>query len=180
MNQTAYAMARYGREAILSATPAQLLVMLCDRLMLDLGRAEQAQVQQDWQAASAQLLHAQDILMELSASLDVTVWDGAEDLLALYQYAHTALVNANVYRNVGLTREAASLMGPICDSWRQAAQSLPAGQSPSAGQSLPAGQPLPGAQAAANPFAARPAAPASPFAAWDHSPREAGGTLGVG
>jgi flagellar protein FliS len=167
------AMARYGRDAVLSATPAQLLVMLCDRLMLDLGRAEQAQVQQDWAAASAQLLHAQDILMELSASLDVTVWDGADDLLALYQYANTALVNANIYRNVELTREAASLMGPICAAWRQAAQSLPAGQTPAA-------QPLPGAPAATNPFAASQAASASPFAAWDSSPRAAGGTLGVG
>ncbi|GAA3672965.1 hypothetical protein GCM10023081_09160 [Arthrobacter ginkgonis] len=168
------AMARYGRDAVLSATPAQLLVMLCDRLMLDLGRAEQAQVQQDWAAASAQLLHAQDILTELSVSLDRTVWDGADDLLALYQYAHTALVNANIYRNVELTREAASLMGPICAAWRQAAQSLPAAQP------LPAGQGLPGTPAAANPFAASQAAPASPFGAWDSSPRAAGGTLGVG
>ena len=167
---TADAMARYGRDSVLSATPAQLLVMLCDRLMLDLGRAEQAQVQQDWSAASVQLIHAQDIVMELSASLDVTVWDGAGDLLALYQYANTALVNANVYRNVELTREAAALLAPICESWRQAAQSLPAAQA-----SRPAA-----AQAFAQPAAAPAAPAASPFSAWDQSSHRSGGTLGIG
>jgi len=171
---TADAMARYGRDSVLSATPAQLLVMLCDRLMLDLGRAEQAQVQQDWSAASVQLIHAQDIVMELSASLDVTLWDGAADLLALYQYANTALVNANIYRNVELTREAASLLAPICESWRQAAHSLPAAQAS-----------RPAAQAFAQPaqaFAqsAPSAPPASPFSAWDQASHRSGGTLGIG
>lgn len=171
---TADAMARYGRDAVLSATPAQLLVMLCDRLMLDLARAEQAQVQQDWPAASVQLIHAQDIVMELSASLDVTAWDGAADLLALYQYANTALVNANIYRNVELTREATSLLAPICESWRQAAQSLPAGQAlPAAQASRPAA-----AQAFAQPAPSAPAA--SPFSAWDQASHRSGGTLGIG
>ena len=42
----------YGREAVLSATPARLLTMLYDRLLLDLGRAQVAQQGSDWATAS--------------------------------------------------------------------------------------------------------------------------------
>ena len=51
--------AQFNRESILSATPARLLTMLYDRLLLDLNRAQAAQLNQDWQVASENLLHAQ-------------------------------------------------------------------------------------------------------------------------
>ncbi|WP_349814687.1 flagellar export chaperone FliS [Curtobacterium sp. MCJR17_043] len=54
--------AQYTNEAVLSATPAQLVTMLYDRLLLDLHRAETAQVASDWDAARDQLMHAQAIV----------------------------------------------------------------------------------------------------------------------
>jgi len=96
--------AQYGADAVLSATPVQLVTMLYDRLLLDLSRAVVAQEATDWAAAGEQLLHAQAIVAELSSSLRIDVWDGGEGLLALYSYASTALVNANVHRDVAVTR----------------------------------------------------------------------------
>jgi len=114
------------RESVLSATPAQLVTMLYDRLLLDLARAEAAQVSEDWPTASASLVHAQDIVAELSSSLDVTAWKGGNDLLAIYAYLTKQLIAANVAHDVELTRECSRLLGPLRWAWLAAAQNLTA------------------------------------------------------
>ncbi|PPL15264.1 flagellar export chaperone FliS [Microterricola pindariensis] len=118
--------AQLGRDAVLSATPVRLLTMLYDRLLLDLSRAEQAQLAENWPAASEQLQHAQAILTELSGSLKLDVWDGADGLLALYTYVTNALVMANIHRDVARTRESIVLLEPLRQTWHDAAAILPA------------------------------------------------------
>lgn len=117
---------RYGQDAVLSATPVQLLTMLYDRLMLDLGRAEAAQVQTQWNDASNHLQHAQSIVAELTSSLKADIWDGSEGLRGLYTYVLTALMTANIQRDVARTRECIELLEPLRQAWHQAAEELPA------------------------------------------------------
>lgn len=119
---------QYNRDAILSATPVRLLTMLYDRLLLDLNRAEAAQLAQDWPVASENLLHAQAIIAELSSTLKVDEWDGGPGLLALYGYASTVLIDANVNRDPGCTREGIRMLEPLRTAWHEAAASLPAQQ----------------------------------------------------
>jgi flagellar protein FliS len=97
--------------------------MLYDRLLLDLRRAEAAQHTADWQAASDNLLHAQDIVAELSGSLKPGMWNGADGLQALYEYVRMALVNANIHRDPARTREAIALLTPLQEAWPLAADS---------------------------------------------------------
>ncbi len=113
--------AQLNREAILSASPARLLTMLYDRLLLDLNRAEAAQLAQDWIAASDNLVHAQDIIAELVSSLNTDSWDGAQGLQSLYAFATQTLVNANIRRDPALTRQAISLLEPLRQAWHEAA-----------------------------------------------------------
>ena len=112
--------AQLNREAILSASPARLLTMLYDRLLLDLNRAEAAQQSQDWIAASDNLIHAQDIIAELVSSLNTDSWDGAHGLQSLYAFATQTLVNANIRRDPALTRQAISLLDPLRQAWHEA------------------------------------------------------------
>jgi len=128
--------AQYNSEAVLSATPAQLVTMLYDRLMLDLHRAEQAQTASDWVGAREQLLHAQAIVGELSSSLRIDIWDGGEGLLAIYNYASTSLVTANVHRDVAATRDAIRILEPLRRAWHDAARAMPA---PTVGPTVPGG-----------------------------------------
>lgn len=130
---TTRARQQYSRDAILSASPARLLTMLYDRLLLDLHRAAAAQETAQWQAASDNLLHAQDIVAELTVTLRPGMWDGAERLRDIYDYVRTALVNANIHRDVARTREAITLLEPLRQSWHAAAASLPAEQPASSG-----------------------------------------------
>jgi flagellar protein FliS len=124
-NDFAAQRAKYNRDAILSATPGTLLTMLYDRLLLDLGRAEAAQEREDWDVARENLLHAQDIVAELSSSLRIDAWDGAAALFGLYTYVSGLLVTANIHRNVAHTRECIAVLEPLRQVWYVAAAELP-------------------------------------------------------
>ena len=123
---TMAARSQYNRDAILSATPVRLLTMLYDRLLLDLNRAEAAQVGGDWSTASTNLVHAQAIISELMSSLKVDAWEGGEGLFGLYTYVSNTLISANVHRDVERTREGIALLEPLRQAWHEAAGALPA------------------------------------------------------
>lgn len=113
--------ARFVDDSIATASPARLLTMLFDRLVLDLVRAETAQESGDRTTASKQLLHAQEIVLELTASLRHDEWDGAAGLASIYGYLHTELVQANVTFDPERTLACRLLVEPLADAWRIAA-----------------------------------------------------------
>ena len=86
--------ARYLGDSVATASPQQLLVMLYDRLALDLERAELAVSDGDRARANEELLHAQEIVLELLASLQVDVWEGGPRLAALYDWLVSELIQA--------------------------------------------------------------------------------------
>jgi flagellar protein FliS len=124
---TAAVRARYVTNSISTASPQQLLVMLYDRLALDLERAEDALVAQDREAAHHQLVHAQQIVLELRASLKVELWDGGPRLAALYAWLVGELIQANLKGDVRRVRDCRKVVEPLRDAWREAAASLAAG-----------------------------------------------------
>lgn len=116
------AASRYVTDAVTTMSPAQLLVMLYDRLVLDLDRAHAAL--EAGQSGHTFLLHAQEIVLELRSSLDLDAWDGAAGLASLYGYLHSELVGANVGRDAVRVAAARDLVVPLRDAWRQAALQL--------------------------------------------------------
>jgi flagellar protein FliS len=142
MNTNAALRNQYLADSVLSASPARLLTMLYDRLLLDLGRAEAAQLGTNWSVASENLVHAQAIIAELSSSLKVDAWNGADGLLGVYNYCSTALINANIQRDARLTREAINLLEPLRQTWHEAAAMVqPAAPVPAAVPAASAGFP---------------------------------------
>lgn len=124
---TASLRARYIGDSIATANPHQLLVMLYDRLALDLERAESALEVADREAARAPLMHAQEIIINLRGSLKVEVWDGGPRLAALYAWLLTELIQANLKGDIRRVRDCRKVVEPLRDAWRQAAASLVAG-----------------------------------------------------
>jgi flagellar protein FliS len=112
---------RYLNDSVTTATPAQLLVMLYDRLVLDLGQAETALRAGDRAAATPKLMHAQEIVMELRVTLDMNAWDGAPGLASLYGFLLTELVGANVRGDADRVASCRALVEPLRDAWREAA-----------------------------------------------------------
>ncbi|WP_101526285.1 flagellar export chaperone FliS [Nocardioides houyundeii] len=113
----------YLGASINTASPQRLLVMLCERLVLDVQRAQAAQESGDHQVAHTQLLHAQDIVAELRSSLDLDAWSGAAALGSLYDWLYNQLVLANMRRDVTLTQHCLVLAQQLCQTWTEAALS---------------------------------------------------------
>jgi flagellar protein FliS len=114
------ARAEYFRDSIVSASPAQQLAMLFDRLLLDLQWAEKAQEQTDWLTASKHLGHAQAIIAELTGTLRVDLWSGGPALMSLYVYVAGILRTGNAWHDIAPTREAIELLEPLRVSWHVA------------------------------------------------------------
>ena len=111
----------YLETQVSTASAGSLLVMLYDRLLLDLDRAAVA-LEND-KPASAHLTHAQDIISELMSSLDVGAWDGAAGLMSLYTFILGETITANVSKDLVKVREVRVLIEPLREAWSQAATS---------------------------------------------------------
>lgn len=113
--------ARYVQDSINTASPGRLLVMLYDRLALDLARAADALLLGDRSTAHPLLLHAQDIVSELELSLDHSAgWAASKNLAALYTWLGLELVQVNVLGDVERLRSCQSVVEPLRESWHLA------------------------------------------------------------
>lgn len=115
------ARAAYMDASVATASPARLLVMLCERLVLDVTRGLEAQRAGNLPEAHAQLVHAQEIVLELRSSLKVEEFEGGPALASIYDYLHTQLVRANVGKDASLTAGILGLVTDLCTTWREAA-----------------------------------------------------------
>jgi flagellar secretion chaperone FliS len=112
--------ARYLNDSIATASPARLLVMLYERLVVDLSQAETAFVAGDRTTADERLKHAQEIVIELRASLRLDLWSGATDLARIYGFLLGELISANIRADVEKVVSCRKLVEPLLDAWRQA------------------------------------------------------------
>jgi len=133
------ARSRYVTDTVATVGPARLLTMLYDRLLLDVDRAAEALAAGDRAAGTSQLQHAQDIVAELMSSLDERVWDGGAQLMEIYRYLFTALVDAAVRADPERVAECREVVEPLRAAWHEAAQAtaapvpVPAPAAPGAG-----------------------------------------------
>lgn len=113
--------AAYLGASVSTASPARLLVMLCERLVLDVTRGRNAQAEGDHAEAHRQLVHAQEIVLELRMSLDVQAWDGGPALASIYDFLHSELVRANISKDLAKTEGCLKLVTDLSATWREAA-----------------------------------------------------------
>ena len=116
-----HAQRAYLANSVSTASPATLLVMLYERLSLDLQRGLAALQEGDLQQTHAQLVHAQEIILELRSSLKVDAWEGGPSLAMLYDYLHTRLVQANVAKDAAAVEFCLESVNQLRDTWREAA-----------------------------------------------------------
>jgi flagellar protein FliS len=118
------ARARYASDAAQTVTPARLLTMLYDRLVLDLAVAEVAMREQDYSTIGERVGQAQRILLELRASLDLSIWPDGEPLGRLYEWMFSELSEARLRDQPQRIADVRELVEPLRDAWHQAAQQL--------------------------------------------------------
>lgn len=116
--------ARYLADSVATVGPQRLLTMLYDRLLVDLDHAVTAQRGGDPVGARRHLQHAQDIVAELVASLDVSAWDGGPRLLGLYSWLLRELVEASLAGDAARTDGCRAVVAPLRDAWHEASVAL--------------------------------------------------------
>ena len=110
----------YRRIQTETSSPGELVMMLYNTLVNDLEHAERALRDDDGERAHAALTRAQDIVMELFASLDMDSGELAQQLSALYHYVYERLIDANLRKDAVAVREAATVVEPLREAWAQA------------------------------------------------------------
>jgi flagellar protein FliS len=119
------ARARYLADAVATATPARRIVLLYDRLWLDLQRA-QAACDAEQPDGRDHLQHAQQIVAELLGSLDQNAWSGAANLAALYGYLLRELIAEGGEPRPGRLALISKIVSDLRSTWQQAADRLAA------------------------------------------------------
>lgn len=106
---------QYLANTVLTASPAQRLLMLFDQFRRDLAEAAEAFGVRDWKAVNDRLVHGQEVLFALRDPLDRSTELGA-NLAAVYDFCLSRLLTCNLEKDPSLLPEVVALVGKIADA----------------------------------------------------------------
>lgn len=128
---------QYTSDRLDTASNATILCLCFERLDRDLAVAVAAMEEQDHFAANEALGHAQDLVGELAAMLDPSLWEHASSLLSIYDYVLRLLARANILKAPSLAGEARRLLAEIGEAFTEAARTTHAAPHPATGTDGP-------------------------------------------
>ena len=111
----------YRESSVMTAGPAQLVVMLYDGAGRFLRQAEVAAADGAWQQAIDRLERAEAIIDELLVTLDPEAGQIAERLQAIYVFCKRLLIEARIEQDPGRIARTARLLGELRGSWAELA-----------------------------------------------------------
>ena len=120
---TAYASApnAYRQSAVLTASPAQLVVMLYDGAYRFLTQAAAGMRAGQTATAGERLGRAEAIIDELLATLDMSAGEVADGLQALYVFFKEHLSAARLEQDAAKLDEVGAMMRELRSAWAQVA-----------------------------------------------------------
>ncbi len=109
----------YLRNAVMTATPGQLQLMLYDGAIRFARQAQEALRNDDLETSCEKLLRAQKIVLELHGGLRREVDPSLCDHMAgLYGFIHARFVDANMNRDASAIHEGLSILEHLRETWR--------------------------------------------------------------
>lgn len=124
---------RYRQTSIQTAPPEQLIVMLYDGGIRFLEQAKVAM--REGKDPSEAIGRSQDIIVELTASLNRSAGEVANNLSRLYDFWINRLFQAQIHKDVAMIDEVSAMMRDLREAWATIAvqqKKSNGGQSPSA------------------------------------------------
>ncbi len=114
----------YQRVQAETSSPGEVVVLFYDALLKNFRRAQDALASGESEKVNEALTRAQDITLELLASLDAES-EIAEQLAPLYNYVFRTLVLANLNKDAEAISELQALITPMRDAWAFAVRGVP-------------------------------------------------------
>ncbi|HBQ25186.1 MAG TPA: flagellar export chaperone FliS [Syntrophomonas sp.] len=119
MNVNAQAYDNYKKTTVETAAPGKLLLMLYDGAIRNIDNAKEAIRQKDINMAHNQIIKAEDIVLELTASLNMD-YEVSNHLSRLYEYLHYQLVQANLEKDIQKLNEVREFLADLRNTWEEA------------------------------------------------------------
>jgi flagellar protein FliS len=108
----------YNKNKVLTATPAELTLMLYDGAIKFVNIAIDAVEKKDIEKAHNNIVKAKNIIMEFQATLDHK-YPVAEDFDAVYAYLLRRLHEANVKKDKEILEEVLKHLRTMRDTWKE-------------------------------------------------------------
>lgn len=108
----------YQKNAILTASPAELTLMLYDGIVKFCNKAKVAMEKNDYEGRNTNIKKAQAIVAELRSTLDkkYPVW---EDFERVYTYIYDQLLEANIHNNPEALEQALVRTREMRETWKE-------------------------------------------------------------
>ncbi len=112
------AYAQYNRNKIMTASPAELTLLLYDGAIKFCNVALLGLEQKDMEKVHINITKAEDIIVEFQATLNHK-YAVAEDFDKIYKYIYELLVEANIKKDRELLERALSELRGMRDTWKE-------------------------------------------------------------
>ncbi|WP_010278695.1 flagellar export chaperone FliS [Paenibacillus senegalensis] len=112
---------KYLETSVQTATPAQLLIMLCDGAIRFCRAGIEGIHENNYEKANLNLCKVQNIISELSASLDRNI-EVSQELSQLYEYFNYRLIEANTKKAAEPAEEVLGYLVEFKETWVEAAK----------------------------------------------------------
>lgn len=110
---------KYKTNAVFTATPEELILMLYDGAVKFCNQAKTAIETKDYMKANELIQKSKAIIRELQCSLKKD-YEISEQFNALYEYIFKRLTEANIYKDNEILEEALKLIRQMRDTWKEA------------------------------------------------------------
>lgn len=114
---------QYKENAILTASPEELVLMLYNGIIRFIDEAKTALQKKDYVETNAKIQRAQDIITELMLTLDMN-YDISKNLYNLYDYMLRRLIDANMKKDIEILDEVRGFAVELRDTWSLALQKV--------------------------------------------------------
>ncbi len=112
------AYAQYKNSKVLTASPAELTLMLYDGAIKFCNIGKDAILNKDIEKASINIVKAQKIIDYLRQTLDMK-YPVAQDFENIYSYLSRRLIEANVHKDPEILEEMLTHLRSVRDNWKE-------------------------------------------------------------
>jgi flagellar protein FliS len=111
---------KYQSQLIETATPERCVVMLYERLVDDVERADEIFESSDFKPVFDILFHAQSIIRLLRSAMRTDIWPEGANLVALYNWFEQRISQAAMFQDRQALRECIPLIRQLAAAWAEA------------------------------------------------------------
>ena len=112
---------QYQQNAVTTASPEQILIMLYDGAIQFLNKAKRAMEEHNIEETHNNIMRTERIITEFMNTLDMEIGgEVAKNLYSLYKYLNYRLVQANIKKDISMIDEVLAHLKDLKQTWEEA------------------------------------------------------------